>query len=66
MQILSTNGHKVALELASKRFLNDKNITVEFAQPALPDNWDKIYEQMQILKEISRSSDKTAEEREQN
>ena len=66
LQILSTNGHKVALELASKSFLNDKNITVEFAQPALPENWDKIYEQMQILKEISRSSDKIAEEREQN
>lgn len=66
LQILSTNGHKAALELASKSFLNDKNITVEFAQPALPENWDKIYEQMQILKEISRSSDKTAEEREQN
>ena len=64
--MLSLYGHKGAIRLASVSFLNDENIKVEFAQPALPDNWDKIYEQMQILKEISRSSDKTAEEREQN
>lgn len=66
LQMLSLYGHKGAIRLASESFLNDENIKVEFAQPALPDNWDKIYEQMQILKEISRSSDKTAEEREQN
>lgn len=66
LQMLSLYGHKGAIRLASESFLNDENIKVEFAQPALPDNWDKIYEQMQILKEISRSSDKTAEGREQN
>ena len=47
---LEKMGHKEALSLTKSLFEKYPNVKVKYVEPALPQNWADIYEQIQFLK----------------